>query len=293
MVRLSSSAEVQALLASARDIGVFAYTLRRGPMLSGLEAAARRGAHVSVRLEGTPFGDPDGSFARANRRIADELARCGVDARLAHTGADSAQQAPLHAKAVVADGRLFLDDRNWGRSDFVVCDGDRGDVRAVRDALEEDAPSIRRPAFAFAKRDALASEARLLCSAQADDDVIVESESFGNDNPVYAALEALAKGGATPRLLVSSREAASNRREQNALERLSRDGVAVRLCPDSEKFALAGRRAWIGSANASPAFGHPDMIDWGLRTDDRTIVAAARDRVEARWNAASPLKADR
>jgi hypothetical protein len=292
MVRLSSSAEVQSVLASAHAIGVFAYTLRRGPMLSGLEAAARRGAHVSVRLEGTPFGDPDGSFARANRRIADELAKCGVDARLAHAGADAARQAPLHAKAIVADGRLFLDDRNWGRNDFVVCDGNRGDVRAVRDALEEDAPSVRRPAFAFAKRDALAGEAGLLRSAEHGDDVIVESESFGNDNPVYVALEALAKGGATPRLLVSSREAASNRKERNALERLSRDGVAVRLCSDSEKFALAGRRAWVGSANASPAFGHPDMIDWGLRTEDRGIVDAARDRVEARWRSARPLKVD-
>ena len=86
-----------------------------------------------------------------------------------------------------------------------------------------------------------------------------------------------------------SREVASNARERKALERLAGDGVAVCLCRDSEKFALAGRRAWIGSANASPDFGTPDMLDWGVCTDDPTVVAAARAAVEARWNAAKPF----
>jgi hypothetical protein len=290
MVQLSSAREVQAALSAAERVDVLAYTLRRGPVLHGLEAAARRGAHVRVRLEGVPYGDSSGSFARENRRIVDELTRAGIDAQLARVGPRAADEAPVHAKAIVADDRLFLDDRNWGDNDFVVCDRDPAAARAVLDAMDGDAHAGGCPSFAIEKRDALAREADLLQSAKPGDRVIVESESFGYDNPVYAALDALGKSGASPRLLVSSREAASNSRERKALERLVRDGVAVRLCRDSEKFALAGERAWLGSANASPAFGTPDMIDWGLCTDDPATVAAARAAVEARWNSAKPLK---
>ncbi|MGC1380012.1 MAG: hypothetical protein WA814_03170, partial [Candidatus Baltobacteraceae bacterium] len=75
------------------------------------------------------------------------------------------------------------------------------------------------------------------------------------------------------------------------LERLARDGVSVRLCRDSEKLAVAGDRVWLGSANATVAFGASDEIDWGAATSEPTIVCAARDRIEAAWAAAKELRA--
>jgi phosphatidylserine/phosphatidylglycerophosphate/cardiolipin synthase-like enzyme len=258
-------------------------------VLGALEAAARRGAHVKVRLEGAPYGDSDGALALHNRRIVEELERCGVDAQLRHVHPGGDSEAPVHAKALVADDCVFLDDRNWRVDDFVVADRDGDAVRAVVDAVEgktqRDAPNA---AFALEKRGALAREAELLRSARAGDDVAVESESFGYGNPVYAALDELGKRGLAPRLLVSAREA-TNERETKVLAKLASDGAIVRVTGGTEKFALVDDRAWIGSANASPDFGHPDMIDWGLGTGDRDVVAAARERVEARWAAAKPL----
>ena len=187
----------------------------------------------------------------------------------------TAGEAPVHAKALVADGRLFLDNRNFGSDDFILKDDRRADVASVLDAFSGNAHDDPHAAFAIEKGDALEREADLLRAARPGDDVIVESETFGY-GAVYSALDALGKAGAAPRLLVSDREARPRTRERKALEHLAADGVRVRLCRDSEKFALADNRAWIGSANASPAFGHPPVIDWGIRTADRAIVAAAR-----------------
>lgn len=61
------------------------------------------------------------------------------------------------------------------------------------------------------------------------------------------------------------------------------------LCDDSEKLAAAGDRAWLGSANASCAFGIYDMIDWGLTTNDAAIARTARARLEATWRTARPM----
>jgi hypothetical protein len=140
---------------------------------------------------------------------------------------------------------------------------------------------------ATTKRNALAAEAALLATASRADRVLVESESFGAGNPVYSALDALARRGAAPRLLVGARVLARNHRERATLERLQRDGVDVRVCKDSEKFALAGDRAWVGSANASFDGGRDDMTDWGLATANRSVVSAARARLEARWQNAT------
>ncbi|HEY1655542.1 MAG TPA: hypothetical protein VGF86_10535 [Candidatus Tumulicola sp.] len=289
MVRLSSTAEVVRALASARDVEVLSYTLRPGPVLQGLEAAARRGARVAVRLEGAPFADPRGALVRVNWQIVERLTRSGADAQLVHAGA-ATPRAPLHAKTLVADGRTFLDDRNFGPDDFIVSDSRPADGRALHAVLsgESGAP---RPSFAIDKPTAIAREAALL-RADGSGDAIVESETFGG-GPVARALDALARRGGSPRLLVSSREAGPRTRERKTLERLAADGVRIRLCRDSEKFALAGERAWIGSANPSAAFGVPSTVDWGLCTRDRAIVAAARERIESRWAASRPLPARR
>src|ERR1700761_1786748 len=97
MVRLSSGAAVLASIGKGHDIALVAYTLQSRPLLHALEDAARRGAEVRVRLEGSPYGDPDGSFASYNTRLATELRRSGADV---HLNCPASGDAPLHAKAL-------------------------------------------------------------------------------------------------------------------------------------------------------------------------------------------------
>ena len=286
MVRLSSGSAALASIAKGRDIAMIAYTLQSKPVLHALEDAARRGARVAVRLEGAPYGDPDGSFATYNHRLAIELRRSGALVRL---NDPAAGDAPLHAKALAVDGKLFLDDRNWARDDVIVRDDDAADSSAVRNATAGRAPSDR-TGFALHKRAALRLEARMLERARAGDRVTLETETFGSSNAVCRALDELGKRGLHPQLLVERRPLASNPRERATLQRLASDGVEVRTTSDTEKFAVCGRRAWIGSANASPAFGTPDEIDWGTCTRNGAIVAAVTERLEARWRDARPLE---
>jgi phosphatidylserine/phosphatidylglycerophosphate/cardiolipin synthase-like enzyme len=252
-----------------------------------LENAAQRGANVTVRLEGVPYGDPNGSFARYNRRLVADLRRSGADARLSRPTHDA---GPLHAKALEVDGKLYLDDRNWAGGDLILRDDDPRDAAAARALAEGKAPNTR-PAFALRKRAALALEARMLERAGARDRVTVETETFGTSNAVCRALDDLGKRGLHPRLLVERRPVASNPRERGALQRLVRDGVEVRTTSDTEKFAVSGSSAWIGSANASPAFGDPDLIDWGTCTRGNAVVAAVAARLQARWSEGKPLRA--
>lgn len=263
MLSLSSVGEVVSALASAPDVAVEAYTLH-GPVLRAVEAAARRGARVTVALDGLPHNDPNGRLAAENRRLAGELRTAGAVVSLGE---------PVHAKTIRAGGTLYLDEKNWGRGDLVVREDDAAAARAI--------PMI--------KHEALAREAALLDAAPKDAGVIVESESFGCCNAVYGRLGALARAGAAPRLLVSERELRGNAREREVLERLVNEGTQVRVCSDSEKLAVAGDRAWLGSANATVAFGTSDCIDWGIRTADAAIVQAVRDRLEAQWGRAKPL----
>ena len=250
-------------LDAAEEIRVEAYTLH-GPVLHAVEAAARRGATVSVALEGRPYSDSPGRLTAENQRLARELRAAGAAVSLGH---------PLHAKAIVADGTLYLDEKNWDIGDLVLRDDDAADARSI--------PTN--------KRDALDQEAALLKGARACDGTIVESESFGSYNTVFKNLKDLAASGAAPRLLVSERQLRHNTAEQSALEELVSVGVDVRVCRDSEKLAVAGNRAWLGSANATSPFGRGAMTDWGLQTNDATIVAAVRNRLEETWTTARPL----
>jgi phosphatidylserine/phosphatidylglycerophosphate/cardiolipin synthase-like enzyme len=267
MLALSSTAQALRALAEARRVAVAAYTLH-GRALRATESAAERGADVTVWLEGHPYNDPGGRLAAENRRLAAELRAAGAAVVLGH---------PLHAKEIVADGTLYLDEKNWDAGDLVVREDDPAQARAI--------PGL--------KDRALDEEARLLAEAGRGDEVIVESEAFGCCNAVSGALERLAASGVAPHLLVSERELRGNPREQRALERLARDGVAVRVCRDTEKLALAGDRAWLGSANATWASGAADSTDWGVRTGNAEIVAAVARRLETQWRKAKPLVCQR
>jgi hypothetical protein len=264
VLALSSTKQVLQALTVASRIDVQAYTLH-GAVLHAVESAARRGAEVSVELEGDPFNDAKGSLASENRRLAGELRGAGADATLGH---------PLHAKAVAADGALFLDEKNWQKNDLVLRVDDPAEAREI--------PMI--------KHEALAAEAKLVNSARNGDGAIVESESFGAHNAVYSALDRLAQNGLSARLLVAKRDLANNARELQAIERLAGDGVRVRVCGDSAKLAAVGDAAWLGSANATLAAPECDSTDGGLCTKNQPIVEAVRERLEMQWRAAKPFK---
>jgi phosphatidylserine/phosphatidylglycerophosphate/cardiolipin synthase-like enzyme len=283
MIALSNTGEVLGALRSAHDVSFTAYILPPGGMLDALAKAAGAGAHVTVRLEGSPYKDA-GSMTATNAAAIDRLRAAGADACLVHQTQDG--NAPMyHAKFLAVDDALFLDDRNFpsGGSDTIVRDDFPRDVQMARDAVEGRADSPSR-FFSVTKREALGSEASLIAEAQRGDDVIVESESFGASNRVFGAIDAAASRGAHVRVLVNARCLRGNDKEAAAIARLRSDGVDVRSCAGDEKFAIVrGTRGWIGSANATATFGCPDTIDWGARTDDSTIVAHERAAFEARW----------
>ncbi|HLX26112.1 MAG TPA: hypothetical protein VKR05_03905 [Candidatus Cybelea sp.] len=263
MLQLSSLREAIASVEYAKDVSVAAYTLH-GALLQALEGAARHGAHVVVQLEGQPYDRGKRRLARENARLVHELRAAGADARL----------APLiHAKSMSVDGTLYLDGKNWHASDVIL--------------REDDA--VEAAAIPMDKHDALALEAEMLASAKSSDAPIVESESFGLGNATYFALQELARSGAAPRLLVSKGDLRGNARERSALEHLAARGVRVRVCTDSEKLAVAGNRAWLGSANATYADGKFAMSDWGVCSANPAIVDTARVRLESEWRSAKEL----
>jgi phosphatidylserine/phosphatidylglycerophosphate/cardiolipin synthase-like enzyme len=267
MLQLSSTDALLDAIAGARNVSLQSYTLSR-PVVDALEAAARRGAHVAVELDGNPHDDRADRLKSENARLVAEMRGAGVDATSA---------PEIHAKACRVDGSLFLDEKNWRSGDIVLRDDDAADAASI--------PTT--------KHEALAQEARLLDRAAAGDAVIVESESFGAGNAVYNALKALGLAGASPRLLVTKRVLSGNRRERSILEDLVRDGVRVRVCKDSSKLAIAGDQAWLGSANATIAFPAGDMTDWGLCTANSAIVATVRDRLETQWQTAKEFRCQR
>lgn len=220
---------------------------------------------------------------RANAAAVTELQRNGIDAALVQ----SEPAAPLHLKAAIVDGRLFLDDRNWladGR-DAIASTRDCADVIAVRKAMRGNRG---KPAqVAVRKREALAMEADMIARAGGGG-IAAQSESFGSGVVARALLEAT-RAGEPVRLLVSSRDV-HGAREARVLASLSVAGAQVRVVSEgySEKLCVAGDCAWVGSANATAGF--PDTIDWGARTRAPSAVNTLRARFERNWQAARPLR---
>jgi hypothetical protein len=171
------------------------------------------------------------------------------------------------------DGTLYLDEKNWHSRDVILREDDAAEAAAIP----------------MDKYDALAVEAGMLALAKSSDGPIVETESFGTGNATYFALEALARRGEAPRLLVSKDDLRGNARERGVLERLAARGVRVRVCEESEKLAVTGNRAWLGSANATFADGKFAMSDWGVCTANAAIVDTVRSRLESEWRTAQDL----
>lgn len=286
MITLNSIRQLTGAIGRASEVTLSAYALAEGAVLTALVQAAQRGAHVTVRLEGSIYKD-DGGVGASNRASISALLRAGADASLVH---EHGEGNMLHLKAALVDGVAFLDDRNWRNdNDTIVRDDSPRDRAMLRDAARgiEDGPSRT---FAVRKEDALALEARLIASARKGDRVLVESEAFRRGNPVYTAVAAAARRGARVRLLVSRRVERGNHREQLALDALRRDGVRIRSSERNEKFAVVdGARAWLGSANATSTYCDADEFDWGLRTSAPAVLKRLRAAFADGWRANATL----
>jgi phosphatidylserine/phosphatidylglycerophosphate/cardiolipin synthase-like enzyme len=268
--------DVIASIGAARTVTISAYTLSpRGKMSGALLAAAARGARVSVALDGSAFG----AAARSNTRTIAEFNARGIRVHLT--------ERPLHLKAAVIDGAVFLSDRNWtsGRGhEVVIRDPYTGDRTIVERAILGDAGSNEH--LWLRKADALAAEARLV-TQRASHEVLVESESFGAGTPLYDALRARARAHDSVHLIVAAFEYRRSSAEQRAVAELVREGVHVRIGTSGEKLALDGSNAWIGSANAT--HGLPNQVDFGFIFHNREIAAQLRAQYEENWNAATPV----
>ncbi len=290
MIALDSAAGFIQTLACAQRIAFSAYSLHPGPVLFALEAAARRGADVNVRVERDPFYDSAGTLHDANAAALDELRQAG-----AHAEATKPGEPVLHLKAAVVDGVAWLDDRNWagGPAERIVRDDDSADVAAVTAALAGEPGAGG--AVETTKAGALRLEAGLIAGAGAEA-LAVETESFG-DGAIYNALLHRAQAHLPTRLIVAGRELseAGGRTERARLARLVALGVDVRAGDPkhhdlNEKLAVAGDDAWVGSANATYARDAAGaQRDWGLATREPAAVDGLRAAFERNWSVAKPL----
>ena len=140
---------VIAAVGEAQTVTLSAYTLSaRGKMSGALLAAAARGARVSVALDGNAFG----AAARSNAKTIAAFRSRGIRVHVT--------ERPLHLKAAVVDGTVFLSDRNWtdGRGrEVVIRDPYSGDRLLVERAILGDAGNNDH--LWLRKADALAAEA--------------------------------------------------------------------------------------------------------------------------------------
>jgi hypothetical protein len=266
----------------ARAVTFSAFALAPGAVLRGLLGAARRGAHVTVRLNGCFDHGGAAIVAVQNRSAVRMLRRLGADARLVHTR--DSDGPTMHLKAAVCDKVAFLDDRNWiaGADNTVLRDDSPRHVAAIRTAASGGVPP-RDARPALNKYDALQLE-RTVISALPGDHIEVATETIASGSLVYGALKAAA--ARHPKLLVST----YGLRGKDGIDvrRLSSYGVRVRVSRSCEKFALNAERGWIGSANATTP--HLDnSTDWGAYTRSSALVRALRSRFTAEWKHARPL----
>lgn len=284
MVSLSGTNAFLGAIRSGRRVYLAAYFLHPGRVLDALEGAARNGGRITVRLEGHPFDDASGSIRRTNAAAVGRLRAAGADAALSESS-----PGEFHIKAAVIDGVAYLDDRNFNvRGDTIVRDDSRRDVAALKAALT-GRPFPLGKRFWTNKADALAGEARLLGTAAHARKVDVQTESFSSFNAVCRALRRLAAVGVRCRLIVTSQT--MNTKERRALCWLQGLGVEVRAANSNEKMAVVdGRRAWVGSSNATSTYYDAAQKDWGLRTDTRDVARDLERRFQANWKSSTAFR---
>lgn len=270
-VSLSSVGDVVARIGSAHEVAFGSYLLGRGPVRDALAGAARHGAHVAVTLQADPYRNPYG--ARANADTARVLRAAGAGVTLL-----ARESAPFHLKAAVCDGVAYLDDRNFTQRgpEIVVADDDPSDVALVQAALAGRGGADA--TLATRKDEAQRREVALVDAARGTP-VVLETERVGS-SPLTAALRRHARSGA-PTTLIVGRAKGLPPRERATIARLEADGVDVRRTGTNEKLALAGGAAWLGSGNATGAFGRgAAQLEWGTVTRVPALVGAVRAALE-------------
>jgi PLD-like domain len=290
MVALDSITGFVSTLKHAQSIALTAYTLRDGRVLQALEAAARGGADVRVRLERDPLDDAGATLHQANAASIAALRAAGAKAEATEPG-----EPALHLKAAVVDGVAWLDDRNWasGGAERILRDDDPDDVAAVTSAVSGGPGADGH--LATTKSGAQWLEADVIRAAGAGP-LVVESESFGT-GAIYNALLHRAQAHEPTRLIVAGREVAEagSRSERSRLEHLAALGVEIRVGDVNhgdldEKLAVSSDDCWVGSANATyarEAFG--EQRDWGVASREPGLVDGLRAAFERNWSAARPL----
>jgi hypothetical protein len=250
---------------SAQDVHLSAYLLDpRSSIVSHLAKASSRGATVSTTLTGSGLSNAVQQNSDMQRD----------DAALHIT----LSPEPLHIKALVADGQVFLNDRNWGR-DSIVLQMPGEDRGAILEALA-GRPATVGP-LTLSKGAGIAREALLISTAQSS--VEFASESFSDNNQVYDALRAALARHVAVTVVVSAADAQPNpkdpkdvaraKAERHSLDVLMGAGAHVRLISATDKIAVVdGMRGFVGSTNATA--GVPDQVDWGLVSLDSDIVRA-------------------
>jgi len=287
MIATIDAREFVRAVAAAHRIAFSAYHLTPdGPVRAALIDAARSGADVSMRLQADPYGSDGDRQGRENAATVAAVNAAGGHAELV----GGPGQTPWHMKAALVDGVAYLDDRNWAADgkETILRDTDADDVAVVGRTLA--GTPARDGHLRTTKHDAIALESEVIRGAGATP-VAVETESFGL-GAIYADLLHRAEAHEPTRLLVSSLELAEPAadRERRALERLAAAGVAVRSVENDEKIAVAGERAWVGSANATYADGPAgDQIDWGLATRVPSLVTDLRAAFERNWSAGTSV----
>ncbi|MEA2689711.1 MAG: PLD-like domain [Candidatus Eremiobacteraeota bacterium] len=264
---LGSASAVFKRIAHAHDVVFGTYVLRPDSGAQrALLAAAHAGARVRVTLQRDPYNIRDGTALNAASTHA--LREAGARVRLLDLG-DKA----FHLKASVCDGIAYLDDRNWATGpQIVVADDQPRDVALVRAALLARATASNRT-LALRKDIALARETSLVRHA-GDAPVIVETENVGASPLADALCRHAARGARTVLILGDWRN--HPYAERAAIERLKRAGVEVLETGTNEKLALAGNRAWIGSANATGPYDArtAGQFEWGAVTRVKALVNA-------------------
>jgi phosphatidylserine/phosphatidylglycerophosphate/cardiolipin synthase-like enzyme len=267
-------------MTSAGTITLAAYSLQAtSAVVRDLEAAADRGAHVSVALS-RGFG----FYVAENRATANDLSAHGVKVHILESTTES-----THMKAVVLDGDLYLSDRNWTTSyseEIVVHDTVPGDRTLVERAILGETSGNDH--LWTRKADALAAEAALLDNRHSNL-VRISSESFGSGTPVFDELMTRAKAGDQVELIVANAEYHSSRSEAAELADLAASGVKVRTSNADEKFTVDGDAVWIGSANATR--GVPNQIDFGITITDTNIARRLENQFDSEWARATPESA--
>jgi len=263
--KVASFAEVLGAIDSATTVVATAYTLSpRSRFTRALERAQQRGAHVSVVLTGSgmPYA------VTANRALA---ASSGMHVVLT-------RNVPLHLKAVVVDhgAAVYVSDRNWTPRRSLILQLPGGFARTVERAALGD-PHDALP-LTTTKRSSLREEALVIARARSR--VYLETESFGDANPVYDALVSARRRGADVSILIATSEYSRSLAEQRVVSKLLALGVHCgQSTSDQKLLEVDGRSGWLGSSNATA--GVADQVDWGFTTSSPGLVRVIASALSA------------